>query len=306
MKLVVLGGAGFIGSHIVDRLLKDGHSIRIFDRPFVQKYREFNLNEKVEWYYGDITSRSNIREAIDGTDAVIHLISTTLPKSSNEDPVFDIESNLIGSINILESMVLLKVPKIIFISSGGTVYGKSNSVPIKESHSTNPIVSYGVIKLAIEKYLYLYENLHNIKTVSLRVSNPYGERQKIENAQGAIGVFLDKAIKRNTIEIWGDGSIIRDYIYIQDVAEAFAKAIEYTGNLSVFNIASGVGVSLLEIIYTIEDILEIKLERNYKAGRTIDIPINILCNQLALKELGWKPKFSLIDGISETIKLSSY
>jgi UDP-glucose 4-epimerase len=300
MKIAVLGGAGFIGSAIVDRLLVDRHEIRVFERPRILPYRKFTEDEKVEWITGDLLNIHDLSNAIDGVDVVMHLVSTTLPKSSNDDMIYDVESNLVATLRLLEQMRLKKIPKIVFISSGGTIYGHPEYSPIDEKHPTNPLVSYGITKLAIEKYLILYEHLHGIKSIILRVANPYGERQRLESAQGAVGVFLKKAILNEPIEIWGDGSITRDYIYISDVAEAFAQSITYNGKKSIFNIGSGKGTNLNEIIVLINKALNRNIDYSLKPGRSFDVPSNVLDRSLAFKELGWSPKVNLADGIEKT------
>jgi UDP-glucose 4-epimerase len=297
MKIIVFGGGGFIGSAIVDRLLLDGHEIRVFERPRIEPYRSFYQNEKVEWVTGEFMSIHDINEAITGMDVVLHLISTTLPKNSNDNPIYDVQSNLIGSIQLLDAMVAQSVKKIVFISSGGTVYGHSKYLPIDEQHPTEPNVSYGITKLAIEKFLLMYQQLHGIKTTILRVANPYGERQRIETAQGAITVFIQRALRNKKIDIWGDGSTTRDYIYIKDVADAFAQALIYDGSISVFNIATGIGTSLNEIISILEKILGRKVLHTYHPPRHFDVPVSILGNTLAKNELGWKPNISLENGI---------
>ncbi|MDC7825599.1 NAD-dependent epimerase/dehydratase family protein [Pseudomonas sp. BLCC-B13] len=300
MNVTVFGGGGFIGSTIVDRLLRDGHAVRVFERPRVAPYRIFAAHEQVEWITGDLLSRHDVGCALEGADAVFHLVSTTLPKSSNEDPIYDVQSNLVASLQMLDAMIEQKVPKIVFISSGGTVYGRPRYTPIDEQHPTEPEVSYGITKLAIEKYLQMYGRLHNIKPVILRVTNPYGERQRIETAQGAVGVFLHRALNGQPIEIWGDGTVQRDFLHVSDVADAFAQALTYTGSETVFNISSGKGLSLNELINMIEKVNNCPIERIYKPARPFDIPINFLCNKLAKKELGWTPMVKIEDGLTRT------
>ncbi|TAL88415.1 MAG: NAD-dependent epimerase/dehydratase family protein [Rhodanobacter sp.] len=301
MKVVIFGGGGFIGSAITDRLLKDGHSVRIFERPRVTPYRTFSSTEHVEWLTGDLLSTHDVTEAIDGVDVVVHLVSTTLPKSSNDDPIYDVQSNLVATLQMLTLMVQKKIPKIVFISSGGTVYGTPEYLPIDERHPTEPRVSYGITKLAIEKYLLMYQRMHGLKAVILRVANPYGERQRIETAQGAVGVFLHRALKHEAIDIWGDGSVTRDYIYIGDVANAFALAVQYDGMQSVFNISSGHGTSLNELLGVLERALGYCVVRNYVPGRTFDVPTSILACELAKTELGWSPSVGLEDGVEITV-----
>lgn len=301
MKIVILGGGGFIGSTIADRLLQEQHELRIFERPRVNPYRSFSDTERIEWVTGDFQSKYDITNATAGADIVLHLVSTTLPKSSNDDPIYDVQTNLVATLQLLDAMVENNIQKIVFISSGGTVYGKPENLPINEKHPTNPFVSYGISKLTIEKYLLLYQHMHNIKPVILRVSNPFGPRQRIETAQGAVGVFLHNALNNKPIEIWGNGSVIRDYVYIADVAESFVKAINYNGRESIFNIGSGAGRSLKDIISAIEQALGKKLECHYHEARSFDVQANVLDNSLACQELGWQPLVSFNDGIKKTI-----
>ena len=300
MKITVLGGGGFIGSTIVDRLLRDGHQIRVFERPRIDSYRAFTNDEKVEWINGDLMSLHDIREAVSGVDAVLHLVSTTLPKSSNDDPVYDVQSNLVASIQLLQIMVQEKVGRIVFISSGGTVYGTPQYLPMDERHPTEPRVSYGITKLAIEKYLGMFQYLHGVKTVTLRVANPYGERQRVETAQGAIAVFLDRTLRGQAIEIWGDGSAERDYIHVSDVAEAFARALVYEGSEQVFNVATGQGTSLNELLRIIESVTGLPGKVSFKPGRPFDVPVSVLDNRRAQQELGWSPVIDLHEGIRRT------
>lgn len=300
MKITIFGGGGFIGSTIADRLLTEGHALRIFERPRVQPYRKFTDDEAVEWIAGDLSSAHDVSDAIQGVDAVLHLVSTTLPKNSNDDPIYDVQSNVVASLHILNAMVAHKVRNIVFISSGGTVYGNPLYLPVDEKHPTNPVVSYGITKLTIEKYLQMYERLHGIKAITLRVANPYGERQRIETAQGAVGVFLHHALKGIPIEIWGDGSVTRDYIHVSVVAEAFVKALQYKGAQRLFNVSSGVGTTLNELIDMLEAVLGKSIERRYLPGRPFDVPVSVLCNNLARSELNWTPLVSMPEGIART------
>ncbi|MFZ2208444.1 MAG: SDR family NAD(P)-dependent oxidoreductase [Porticoccaceae bacterium] len=300
MKIAILGGGGFIGSAIADRLFKDGHELRIFERPRVERYRQFPDNERVEWLSGDFMSAHDVGRAIDGVDVVVHLVGTTLPKNSNDDMVYDVESNLVTTLQLLGAMVDKQIGRIVFISSGGTVYGNPTYLPIDEAHPTEPRVSYGITKLAIEKYLLLYQQIYGIKANILRVANPFGERQRIETAQGAVGVFLSRAIRNQPVEIWGDGSVTRDYIYVGEVAEAFARAVAYDGAQSVFNISSGVGTSLNELIDMIERVVGREVVRHHLPARPFDVPVSVLDNTLARQELGWAPRLELEAGIVKT------
>lgn len=297
MRFTVFGGGGFIGSTICDRLLQAGHTLRIVELPSVNPYRSFSGSESVEWCAIDLTSAAGVSDAVKGADIVLHLASTTRPQSSNDDPVFDVQSNVISSLRILEAMVVHKVPKILFISSAGTVYGNPLYLPVDEKHPTNPVVSYGITKLTIEKYLNAFSRLHGIRAITLRVSNCYGERQHIDTACSAIEVFLREAIRGLPIEIWGDGSMIRDYIHVSDVAEAFVRAASYEGQETCFNISSGQGLSLNQLVEMLKDVLGTDVPVKYLAKRPFDLPVSVVDHQLASMELDWSPTITMRDGL---------
>lgn len=302
MKYVILGGGGFIGSSIASRLLRDGHHVRIFDRTDNSLARGIPASERLEWVVGNVFDLAEVSAAIKGTDIIVHSVSSTLPKTSDDDPIFDVQSNLVGTLHILNAASKSGIKRIVFLSSGGTVYGNPAYIPVDEDHPTNPLVSYGITKLAIEKYLALYQNKYGIRTISLRVSNPYGEWQKSGRGQGAVGVFLESALAQNPIAIWGDGNVVRDFIYIGDVADAVVRSINYSGNFKVFNISSGVGTSLNMLLSIIGGVLNVPLNIRYGENRIFDVPINILSNQLAVQELGWKPSVPLSEGVRRTAK----
>ncbi len=297
-RCLVLGGRGFMGSHLIDALLSAGHIVRCFDRPHVTPLGDSHLTDQhFELFEGDLLSEADVIDALAGCDICYHFVSTTLPKSSNADPVFDVESNVLGTIRLLTHAVRSGIKKIIFISSGGTVYGVPNQVPIPETHSTDPVCSYGITKLAIEKYLGLFRKLHGLDYTVLRISNPYGERQRIHGSQGAVAVFLGKALRGEPVEIWGDGSVVRDYIYIADVVDALMAALERMDDEHVFNIGSGRGLSLNEVLDHIEIVTGRKTERLYTPSRTFDVPKNVLSIERAQRSLGWSPKIRFEEGL---------
>ena len=301
MKCLVLGGGGFIGSAVTDRLLLDGHLVRVLARPKLVPYRSFGPKEPMEWMRGDFLNVHDLRKAVQGIDVVFHLVSTTVPKSANDDPIWDVQSNLVGSLQLLQVLREQSVGKIIFISSGGTVYGPPQYLPINEEHPTNPITAYGITKLAIEKHLQMLTHLHGVPSLILRVSNPYGGRQRIETAQGAVGVFLHRALAGVPIEVWGDGETTRDYIYIRDVANAFARAVSYEGEEQVFNVGTGQGTSLNTLVDLIELVINRPVKRVYKPARAFDVPVSILANQLICREFCWSPQIGIQEGIAQTL-----
>ena len=300
MNILILGGAGFIGTHLANALLQRGHVVRIFDRASTFVSPLIAGHPRLDRVEGDILNLDEVASALDDMEFVYHLVSTTLPKSSNDNPEYDIETNLVVAVRLLEAARRRDIRRIVFLSSGGTVYGVPDQVPINESHPCNPISSYGIVKLAIEKYLHLYRVLHGLDSCTVRLSNPFGEHQRIQSAQGAVGVFLHRAIHKQSIEIWGDGSVTRDYVYVGDVAEALLKLLDYSGSYRTFNIGSGMGMNLNDIIGEIEKVLGERVARIYKPARRFDVPINVLDIGLAQRELEWSPRTPFGEGLART------
>jgi UDP-glucose 4-epimerase len=300
-NVLVLGGKGFIGSHLVDALVSAGHRVRVLDRPNLAPLSGPEVVSQVEWVDGDFTSETDIRRALSGCDLCYHLVSTTLPASSNADPVFDVETNVMGTVRLLLHAVAAGVKKVIFASSGGTVYGIPTTVPIPETHPTDPISSYGISKLAIEKYLHLFRDLHKLEYTTLRISNPYGERQRTRANQGAVAIFLGRVLRGEKIDIWGDGTTVRDYIYIGDVIDAMLKAATYAGSERIFNIGSGAGLSINQMLDEIERATGMSSNRNYAPARGFDVPRSVLSINRAQTLLDWEPKTSFAQGLARTV-----
>ncbi len=301
MKCLVLGGGGFLGSHASEALLGAGHGVRVFEKELVNRESVAHLLPKVEWTDGDFTNETHVKEAVAGVDCVIHSLCTTLPKTSNDNPVYDISSNLISTLHLLEASRDAGVKKIIFFSSGGTVYGIPRYTPIPEEHPNDPVCAYGIQKLAIEKYLMLFRHLYGLDYGIMRISNPFGERQRPHASQGAAVVFLNKVLKGETIEIWGDGSVTRDYLYVKDVAGAVLKLLDYNGDQRIFNIGSGKGMSLLQLIEAIEKVAGRKAKVRFTPSRSFDVPVNVLDIKRAGKELGWRPEAGFEEGLRLTM-----
>ncbi len=286
MKVLVLGGSGFIGSALIGGLLNQGHQVKIFDRNIEAVRQQFpEITDAVQADFADVMS---LTEAMSGVDIIFHLISTSVPATSNKNPVHDIESNLVNTVKLLELMRNADVKRIVYLSSGGTVYGAPKSLPITEVHPTNPTCSYGIVKLAIEKYLQMYAELYQLDVTILRPSNPYGPGQTHKGVQGFIGTCIDKINAGQPITVWGDGSVVRDYIYIDDVVSACLAAMT-TEQIAPINISSGVGYSLNQIIRMIEKHKGEEIEVVYQQKRNFDIPEVILDNQLAKTSLDWTP-----------------
>lgn len=300
MNCVVFGGGGFIGSHLSEALLNQNNKVTVFEKPGAP-YLDLLKKKGAAIVLGNFLEPSDVKNALIGAETIYHLISTTVPKSSNDNPVFDVETNLIGTINLLKSAKNEGVKKIVIASSGGTVYGIPQVIPISEDHPTNPISSYGIIKLAIEKYTHLFWKLYGLDYCILRVSNAFGERQGANEAQGVIPNIINNALHHQIVRIWGDGSVIRDYIHVSDVVNAFLKAGKIEGDQRVFNIGSGIGFSVIDIVRTIEEFFDEPLSLVNDPGRAYDVPINILDNRLAKQVLQWEPKINLSTGIFQTL-----
>jgi UDP-glucose 4-epimerase len=297
---LVLGGAGFIGSHLAEALAQQGRRVRVFDRPHVDRLPLFSRAGGFEVFTGDFLNPRALAPALEGAEVVFHLVSTTLPKNSNDNPVYDIESNVLGSLRLLELCREHRVRKLVFVSSGGTVYGVPRTTPIAEDHPTEPISSYGIHKLTIEKYLALAHRLHGLDYRIVRPANLYGPRQRLDIAQGAVAVFLDRALRDQPIRIWGDGSVVRDYVYVADAVDAMLKAASFEGAQRIFNIGSGKGASLNEVVAEIEKLLGRRVKTEHGAPRALDVPVNVLDASLAERHLGWRASTPLAEGLRRT------
>ena len=297
MKSLVLGGNGFIGTHLVDGLLEEGWPVRIYDRS-TNRFRA--TPRSAEYVEGELGNHGLIREAVEGMEVVFHFVSTTIPKTSNDDPIYDVRSNLVDALQLLESCVEAGVRKVVFASSGGTVYGRPRKVPVTENHPTDPITSYGIVKLAVEKYLGLFEHLHGLDHAALRISNPYGPYQDPDGQQGVVPVFLNRLRTGQPVTIWGDGSVVRDYLYVSDLVEALKLAAQTGTRQRIFNVGSGRGTSLNELVAIIAEVTGERPAVEYVPGRALDAPANVLDMTRARGELGWNPTIDLTEGIERT------
>jgi UDP-glucose 4-epimerase len=302
MRCIVFGGCGFIGSHVAEKLVLAGLDVAIFDKLYVRESNIEPFRDRVRLIEGDFANETDIESALDGIDIAFHFVGTTLPQTSMENPVYDIESNLIATVRMLEVCVRRGVRRVVFSSSGGTVYGIPEKLPISEEHPTRPMCSYGVTKLAVEKYIALYHRLHGLDYRILRFSNPYGPRQAIDAAQGAVAVFLGHVLHDSPITIWGDGSVKRDYIYIGDTVEACVASATADIEPGVYNIGSGRSTSLNELLDVIKSVTGKLPEVKHTSARRIDVPENVLDVGKIKSALNWSPQTSLHDGIEHTWK----
>lgn len=297
MRCVVLGGNGFIGSHLVDVLVAANHDVRVFD---LKRGRFHGPVPGVEYHYGNWEDLSALSAALSGMDIVFHLISTTIPATSNRDMAYDIRSNVLNSLILFEQCVKCGVKRVIFASSGGSVYGVPQCNPIREIHPTDPFSSHGIVKLMIEKYLALFRHMYGLDHVIVRVSNPYGERQDPWGRLGAIAVFLGRLAQGQSIEVWGDGSVVRDYIHVRDVAHAYVRLAEAGLQDRIYNVGNGTGHSLNQILELVAEVTGRTPVVEYTPGRPFDVPVNVLNIDRICNALSWKPAIPLRQGILRT------
>lgn len=302
-RCLVLGGCGFLGSVIVRNLVSKGWHVRVFDKEGVDTSRLASVLPMIEMITGDFMNLGDLSRALDDMPVVLHFIGTTIPQSSMNDIHFDIETNLLPTVRLLELMRVRPGQKLVYASSGGTVYGiASGSRPLLENAVTEPISSYGISKLSIEKYIRLFGHNYGLPHVILRFANPFGESQYTGRPQGAVGVFLHKIMRGEKITIWGDGSVVRDYIYEEDVALA-VEAVLNSSQISsgVFNVGTGKGTSLSELLEITSRVSGVDCNVCYDRSRSFDVPYNVLGISKIAVETGWTPRYSLEDGVRKML-----
>lgn len=296
----VIGGSGFIGSHLTKLLVASGREVTVIGRSVAPVNL---LPEGVVYLQGDYGNRAFLQTALLGADEVIDLAYSTVPKTSFDDPTHDILTNLPMSVGLFETAAASGVGRLVFVSSGGTVYGDARQTPIPEDAPTNPVSPYGITKLAIEKYAYLYSTLKGLPVICVRPSNAFGEGQLPFRGQGFISTSMASVINGQEIEIFGDQGTVRDYLYVEDMAHGIMSALESGKSGTCYNIGSGIGRTNIDILNAIMPLAkryskEIKLKRSPR--RKFDVPVNILdCNRLH-NETGWQPKTSFEEGIERT------
>ena len=297
---LIFGGNGFIGSHLAEGLIRKGYEVKVFDN---LQYGINNLEtiiDKIDIIKGNFFSETDVCDALKDVDIVFHYISTTNPATAIKDPIYDIESNIIRSVKMFQDAVKNGVTKIIFPSSGGTIYGVTSGEPSRETDSTRPVNPYAISKLAIENYLHYFNYLYGIDYTILRYSNPYGELQNPLGKQGVIPIFLNKIKSGEKPVIYGDGSMIRDYIYIKDAIDATIAVLETKTNEKIFNVGSGNGTSLNELIDIMSAVVGKKIIPDYVENSGTYIPKMLLDISRIEKETGWKPSTDISEGIKKT------
>lgn len=300
MKVLVTGGAGFIGSHIIDALVAGGARVAVLDD--LSRGSFANINPKVNFYHGNIIDREFVDETIERErpEVVIHHAAQVDVQRSVEDPADDANINIIGTINILEGSRRCGVRKVVYASSAA-VYGDPAYLPIDEAHPLMPLSGYGISKHTVEHYLAAYRSLYGLEYTALRYANVYGPRQDALGEGGVVAIFIDRLLKGEVPKIFGNGEQTRDFIYAADVAAANLAAIN-RGDGMVVNISTGRATSVNDLFFLLKDILHSNLDAQMCLPRPGDIEHSYLDNKLAVSELGWRPVCELRDGLEKTVE----
>ncbi|APQ72044.1 GDP-mannose 4,6-dehydratase [Clostridium botulinum] len=299
MKILVSGGAGFIGSNLVDKLINLGHNVCIIDNLSTGNIN--NVNKKAQLYINDILD-PNVSKIFEKEkfDIVYHLAAQIDVQKSITNPIFDSNVNVCGTINIINNCVKYNVKKIVY-SSSAAVYGHPQYLPIDEGHGIRPISYYGLSKYTAEEYIRLFSNLNNLDFTILRYANVYGIRQDPKGEGGVISIFMNSLFKKQPLYIFGDGSALRDYIFVEDIVDANIAALS-SGSKERFNIGTGVYTSVKELAENMIDIIGLKCNIEYASARKGDIANSYFNISKAKNKLNWTPKFSLKDGLKKTIE----
>lgn len=299
MKIIVTGGAGFIGSNIVDELINLGHDVVIVDN-FERGGKE-NINSKAKVYKIDIRDKGlwKIFE-VERPEIVYHHAAQIKVPYSIENPMEDVDINIIGSVNLLECCRKYKVKKVIYPSSAA-IFGHPKYLPIDEKHPLNMLSGYGVTKHTVEHYLYLYHELYGINYTVFRYANVYGPRQDASGEGGVIAIFCDSLISNNDIHIFGDGDQTRDFVYVKDVVRANILALDGLDN-DIYNVSTNDEVSINKVLRLISNELDLEVTAKYGEERVGDIKNSYMTYEKINKISNWEPKYSIKDGIKETVK----
>lgn len=301
MNVLLLGAAGFIGTNLAIKFAenkKDRITLVDKNKTYFSKIEKFNFpNVEIKESSLDLDMDFSVLE---GQDVVYHLVSTNVPTTSNQHISQDIKANVLFSSNLFDECVKHSVKKVVFISSGGTVYGKEAKCPLSENTPTNPISSYGVQKITIEKLLYLYNYMYGLDYRIIRLANPYGPYQRPNGVLGAVTTFTYKALKGEELQVYGDGSVVRDFIYIDDAVRGILNIVVGENKHHTFNLGCGYGTSIKDVVETVRKVVGADTEVIYKEGRTVDVPVNYLDISRYEKYYGSLNPISLEEGIRKT------
>lgn len=298
MNILVTGGAGFIASHIVDALIEQGHNVSIIDK--LTTGRIENINPKAKFYKIDI--RDDLTQIFEENnfDLINHHAAQIDVRRSVNDPIYDAQVNIIGTLNLLQNAVKFGVQKIMFASTGGAVYGEQDYFPADENHKQQPLSPYGISKLAIEKYLYFYKEVHGLRYTILRYANIYGPRQNPLGEAGVVCIFLDKILAGNQPIINGDGTQTRDYVFVKDVVKANLITLNEEDS-EIYNVGTGIETSVNELFNLINEIFDFCIKEVHGPAKPGEQKRSVITSEKLFKKFGWKPSTTLKEGLKQTI-----
>jgi UDP-glucose 4-epimerase len=296
----VIGGNGFIGSYLVPLLIATGRIVTVVGRAPIST---INLIDNMRYVQADYNDEVFLRKILADADEVIDLAYATVPKTSFDDPVNDILTNLPPTVKLLEVASSIGLKKVVLVSSGGTVYGRAQKLPLKEDHPTNPISPYGITKLAIEKYAIMYHELKSLPVLCVRPGNAYGARQMPFSGQGFVATAIASILQRKVLNLFGPTGTIRDYIHVEDIASGILASLQHGKTGSCYNIGTGIGRSnkdILDAILPVATSAGFEINVTVLPPRNFDVPINILDSTVLKAETGWESKVTFEDGIAKT------
>ncbi len=297
-RVVITGGAGFIGSQVADALIAEGNHVEIIDNLFTGRLE--NVPDKAVFHEVDIRDSKVDHIFREGKfDVMYHLAAQMDVRKSVADPAFDADANILGGINLLQACRKHKVAKVIFSSTGGAIYGEQESFPADESHSQNPKSPYGISKLAFEKYLQFYHWEHGLNYIALRYANVYGPRQRGDGEAGVVAIFFNKLLRGEKAVIYGDGKQTRDFVFVGDVVQANVLALSYE-KCGAFNVGTGVETDINELFDAIKDTVGSLQEQIHEPALPGEQRRSVIDNSLIKNTLGWKQNYTLREGLAKT------
>jgi UDP-glucose 4-epimerase len=300
LKILVTGGAGFIASHITDALINEGHSVTVLDN--LSTGFEKNINPKAKFVKADICDE-HISELFEKEkfDVVNHHAAQMDVRKSVADPAYDANTNIIGTLNLLQNSIKTGVKKFMFASTGGAVYGEQNYFPADENHPTSPLSPYGISKLAVEKYLYFYGVQYNLNYTILRYANIYGPRQNAMGEAGVVAIFTTRLLKGEQPVINGSGKQTRDYVFVGDVVKANLLTLNNNSN-EIYNVGTGKETDVNELFHNLNDLIGSKKEEKHGPAAPGEQMRSVITSEKMLGKFNWKPSTNLGEGLKETIE----
>ncbi len=299
MKICVTGGAGFIGSHLTDALLAQGHQVTVLDN--LSMGRMENINPEAAFVLMDICSPEVDKLfEMERFDVLYHQAAQMDIRVSVANPLFDARTNILGSLNLLQTCVRHKVGKVLFASSGGAVYGEQDTFPCDEDHPTLPLSPYGVTKLTVEKYLHYYATEFGLQYIALRYANVYGPRQNPHGEAGVVAIFTNRLFGGDQPVINGDGKQTRDYVFVKDVVRANVAALDY-GKTDIFNVGTGIETDVNAIFNLLNERTGGRAEEKHGPAKPGEQRRSVINCDRARESLGWAPQTALADGLTETV-----